>query len=228
MIWYVDIEHEKARADPERAPDFDRVRRQRTRVVGEAAHLPGASILYREVSWERLRQKNVRAITISGNTTDWEYYDIAAFQPLFEIIRSGEIPVIGFCGGHQLIGLMYGMKCDAIRRLKPGEAEPGGFAPGWFKEVGYRPVQVVKADPLFEGLGQEPVFFESHYWEIKALHPDFELLASTADCRIQAMKHKHYPIYGVQFHPEVSSAEHPDGRRLLVNFFRLAGVRSSD
>ncbi len=222
MIWYVDIEHEKALADPRLAPGFAQVRAGRTRVVAEAAGLPGESILYREASLARARANDVRAITISGNTTDWEQYDFAAFQPLFEIVTSGEFSVIGFCGGHQLIGLMYGMECGPIRRLRPGEADPADFAPGWFKEMGYQPVQVIRDDPLFAGLGQEPVFFESHYWEIKALHPAFELLASTKDCRVQAMRHRQLPIYGVQFHPEVNMADHEDGRRLLKNFFRLA------
>ena len=96
MIWYVDIEHENALADLRLAPGFDRVRGERTRVVGEAAGQPSASILYREASRERARADHVRAIAISGNTTDWERYDLAAFQPLFEIVMSGEIPVIGF------------------------------------------------------------------------------------------------------------------------------------
>jgi GMP synthase (glutamine-hydrolysing) len=226
MIWYVDIEHPDAVADPNLAPNFDEVRRTRTRVVGDAANQPSESVFYQEVSWELVRERKVKAITISGNTSDWERYDFATFEPLFEIVKSGQIPTIGLCGGHQLIGLMYGMPCDAIRRLKDGETDPGGFAPGWFKEVGYLPVQVLKPeDPLFQDLGEPPVFFESHYWEIKELHPDFELLASTENCRIQAMKHKQYPIYGTQFHPEVNSAEHRDGRKLLVNFFRLAGIR---
>jgi len=80
--------------------------------------------------------------------------------------------VIGFCGGHQLIGLLYDAPCDAIRKLEPGEADPGGFAPGWFKEVGFMPVRVGKPDPIFKNLGTDPVFFESHYWEIKEVQRD--------------------------------------------------------
>jgi GMP synthase-like glutamine amidotransferase len=221
MIFYVDIEHPNALADPARQADFDRVRRQRTQVCAEASDLPAESILYTELTPEIIREKKVRALAISGNTTDWEAYDFATFEPLFNIVRSGQMPTIGFCGGHQLIGLMYNARCDSIRRLKPGEPDPGGFAPGWFKEVGFMPVQVVKDDPIFAGLGSTPTFFESHYWEIKEVPEGFDLLASTENVRVQVIKHKQFLIYGTQFHPEVSSAENRDGFTLLKNFFSM-------
>jgi GMP synthase (glutamine-hydrolysing) len=224
MIWYVDIEHEDALADPARRPNFDEVRNQRARVMADISGMDCEPILYRQVSAERVKSDKVRAIAISGNTTDWEFYDFATFQPLFDIVRSGAVPVIGLCGGHQLIGYMYNVESGPMRKLKPGESDPGGFAPGWFKEVGYQPVQVVKDDPLFGGLGKEPVFFESHYWQILQLPAEFDLLASTENCKITCIRHKQYPIYGTQFHPEVNSADHRDGRGLLANFFRVAGL----
>jgi GMP synthase-like glutamine amidotransferase len=225
MIWYVDIEHEQALADASRAPDFDRVRNERARICGEAAGVPCEPILYRQVSRELARQKNIRAIAISGNTTDWAAYDFETFEPLKKLIQSGEFAVIGFCGAHQLIGLLYGAPCGAIRKLHPGEADAGGFAPGWFKEVGFVPVHVVKPDPIFKNLGTDPVFFESHYWEIKEVPEGFDLLASTESVRVQAIKHREHLIYGTQFHPEASSPECPDGFTLLRNFFQLAGLR---
>ena len=111
-----------------------------------------------------------------------------------------------------------------LRKLKPGEPDPADFAPGWFKEVGYSPVSVVKDDPIFDGLGSAPVFFESHYWQISQMPPEFETLASTANCAVQVFRHKQQLIYGTQFHPEVNSAEHRDGRKLIGNFFRIAGL----
>ncbi len=225
MIWYVDIEHEDALADPERAPNFEKVRNQRAWVMEDIAGVTCEPILYQQVTPELARQKNIKAIAISGNTTDWEYYDFTTFAPLFEIIKSGTLPVIGLCGGHQLIALAYNVECGPLRKLKPGEAEVGDFAPGWFKEVGFLPVKVVQEDPIFSGLGQQPVFFESHYWEIKQVPPKFELLASTDECKVQTIRHKQFPIYGTQFHPEVNSAENRDGRALLANFFRIAGVK---
>lgn len=224
MIWYVDIEHEKALADPQRAPDFDRVRSERAAVCARAAGMPCEAVLYRQVSWELALKHNLRAIAISGNCTDWAEYDWSTFDPLFELVKSGQFPTIGLCGGHQLIGLMYGATCGPIRPLRPGEPDAGGFAPGWFKEVGFLPIRVLKEDPLFSGLGSTPIFFESHYWEIQEVPAGFELLASTEDVRVQVIKHPQHPIYGTQFHPEASDLEHPDGFRLLENFFRIALV----
>ncbi|MCX8182985.1 MAG: hypothetical protein N3F08_00990 [Crenarchaeota archaeon] len=47
-------------------------------------------------------------------------------------------------------------------------------------------------------------------------------MASTEECRIQVMKHRERPLYGVQFHPQIFDEEHPDGRKILENFFKIA------
>jgi GMP synthase-like glutamine amidotransferase len=219
MIWYVDIEHDTALADPTRVAYFDGVRSERARVCAEASGSPCEAVHYRQVSWARAREQQLQAIAISGNTTDWADYDWQTFGPLFELVQSGQFPTIGLCGGHQLIGLMYGARCAAIRPLAPSEPDAGGFAPGWYKELGFQPVHVVKDDPLFAGLGQDPVFLESHYWEIKDVPQGFDLLASTAAVRVQVIRHQTLPIYGTQFHPEASTADYPDGFQLLRNFF---------
>ena len=225
MIWYVDIEHDKALADPKRAPDFTRVREERAQISGEAAGVPCEPVLYRQVSSALAKEKRVSAIVISGNTTDWIDYDFATFQPLFDLIHSGDVAVIGLCGGHQLLALMDGGTCDAIRPLAPGEADMGNFAPGWFKEVGFLPVQVIQPDPLFDGLGASISLFESHYWEIKQVPQGYDVLASSRDVRVQVIRHRELPVYGTQFHPEVNYGGNTNGFRLLQNFFRFTGVR---
>jgi GMP synthase (glutamine-hydrolysing) len=73
-------------------------------------------------------------------------------------------------------------------------------------------------------LSATPLLYQSHYWEVKKLPDDLVLLASTEECAVQAMRHKECLIYGTQFHPEVHEEQHPDGRRLLTNFFRLIGM----
>jgi GMP synthase (glutamine-hydrolysing) len=59
---------------------------------------------------------------------------------------------------------------------------------------------------------------------VKESPPHFRVLASTDECRIQAIKHREKLVYGTQFHPEMYEEEQADGRRLLANFFRLAGI----
>ena len=223
-IWYVDIEHERVLANDPRSLDHFATRNHRAVLLGEIAGVDCEPIHYLEVSQTLASERNVRAIVLSGNVTDWEEYDFATFQSLSELIKRTSIPVLGVCGGCQLIAFLYGGRCGPMRRLEPGEEDPGRFAPGWFKELDYQPVRVVEQDPLFDGLGPEPVFFESHYWQITRLPRRFRLLASTDACRVQVMRHRTRLIYGTQFHPEVHTDENPDGRTLLANFFRLAGI----
>ena len=86
------------------------------------------------------------------------------------------------------------------------------------------PVRVLAPNPWFDGLGDQPVMFEAHYWEVKAPPAGFQVLAASDLCGIQALAHQDRPLFGTQFHPEAYDAAHPDGRRLLENFFRLAGI----
>jgi GMP synthase (glutamine-hydrolysing) len=224
MIWYVDIELPAYVVDPSKKDNFDQVRATRTRVLADIAQMPAESILYPDVTPQRLKEKNVVAIALSGNTADWAQYDMRTFDILKQIVTGGSLPVIGLCGGHQLLAYMYGGDCGPIRKLKPGEPDPTAWAPGWFKEVGYQPLTVVKDDPIFAGIEPQPVVFQSHYWQINKMPQEFDVLASTPNCKSQVMRHKQQNIYGTQFHPEVNSIDHRDGRALIANFFRIAGL----
>jgi GMP synthase (glutamine-hydrolysing) len=121
---------------------------------------------------------------------------------------------------------MFGGACGAIRKLKPLEKDPADWAPGYYKELGYVPITIVEDDPIFDGMGDKPELYESHYWEVKRFPDDFVLLASTEEVEVQVMRHKECPLYGVESHPEVYDDDHPDGLTLLTNFFRIAGVRA--
>lgn len=120
-----------------------------------------------------------------------------------------------------------------MRRLKPGEKDNhmGTPSEGYFYEMEYLPVKIINADALFESMGDVIIVHEGHYCEIKNLPSDFELLASTEECRIQAMRYKQASIpfgkwenltYGVQFHPNNYTDEYPDGKKILNNFIQLA------
>ncbi len=225
MIWYVDIEHEEILNSLERAPGHFKVRDERAARVAAAAGMPCEAIHFTRVSTELADEQGVRAITISGNCTDWERYDFTQFEPLLDLVRGGARPVLAFCGGHQLLGLAYNTIAGPLGPLAEDEEDAQAhFMPGMAKEVGYMPVEIVNPDPIFEGLGPAPVFLEYHYWELKRLPAEFDLLASTTTCVVQAMRHRRYPIYGTQFHPEAFDDEHDDGRRLLENFFHSVGV----
>jgi len=186
---------------------------------------------YSRVTRQRLKEWDIRALVISGCTADWSEYSEADLAEMYHIIQAADLPILGLCGGHQLIALAYGTPVGLMRRLEEGEEDVcPDLGPGYHKEWGFTPVRLLKADPIFEGLGEEPVFFQAHYWEVKEVPPGFELLASTDVCRIQAIRHVGRLVYGTQFHPEYcyfskeEEKEYDDGRKLLANFFRMAGI----
>jgi GMP synthase-like glutamine amidotransferase len=178
-----------------------------------------------QITEAKLQRWGIRALVLSGCRTAWDEYNFDRFQDLFCVIRETDIPLIGLCGGHQAIGFAYDTPSAAMGPLPEGAEDPNpDVAPGMMKEYGFTHVDVLQLDPLFEGLGNRPLMFEAHWWEMQEVPPGFTLLASNDVCRIQAIKHQSRLLYGVQFHPEFYTKEHQDGRVLLENFFCLAGV----
>ena len=228
MICYVDLEH------PERGPSIltegpEATQRKADILTFKARfeRLSGAPCLllhFTQVDRALLERVGVRAVVVSGHSTLIDDYDPRTLAPLVELIRETPDPVLGLCGGHQLIGLAFGATPAPMGRLAPGEADPKpDLAPGMRKEWGPVPVQISAPDPLFDGLGKTVVVEQRHFWELKAVPPGFVRLATSEACPIQAIRHGSRPLYGVQFHPERYSERHPAGRTILANFFRLAG-----
>ncbi|MEA3401839.1 MAG: gamma-glutamyl-gamma-aminobutyrate hydrolase family protein [Armatimonadota bacterium] len=182
---------------------------------------------YSGVTRELLEQARPWALCHSGGSTSHDEYDVLDCDDYRWAITESGIPQIGFCGGHQLIGEMFGAEVDIMRELADDEADLApDYHPGTFKEWGIWPVRLVADNPLFEGLPNPIRVREAHRSEIKQLPEGFRLLASSADCRIQAMVHETMCLYGVQFHPESRVEGYPDGHNLLGNFFRIARGRA--
>jgi GMP synthase (glutamine-hydrolysing) len=80
-------------------------------------------------------------------------------------------------------------------------------------------IEIVEEDDILKGLGPKIRVWASHADEVSVLPPDFIRLARSHICEIEAMKHKTKPLYGVQWHPEVSHTER--GNDLLMNFFEV-------
>ncbi|MEZ4733233.1 MAG: hypothetical protein R3E79_39565 [Caldilineaceae bacterium] len=225
MILFVDLEHERLQqVDPERGVQTYanrlRVKYRLEEITGE----PCLVMRYSHVTPERLRTLGIKALAISGNTTEFDHYSEESLAGLRAVLRAATYPTIAFCGGCHLLAETYGAAIGPIGPLPVGVVDPAAdnkLAPGMIQERGFMPVQVVAPHPLFAGLGPTPVFLESHYWEVKALPPDFALYASTATCPLQMIAHKRLPLIAVQFHPEYYDDAHPAGRQLLANFYRL-------
>ncbi len=195
---------------------------------------PCLIIRYPQVTPQLVSQYPVRAIFISGFGYGWDEMDFTELYGLYDVLHSTDVPVLGACGGHQLIAHAFSqdfrqaevLEDGPMRRLQPGEPDwDPQYHPGWFVEKGIQPVHITGPDPLFTDLPETIYVYQSHYCEVKQLPEDFVLLASNDNCRIQAMRHTDRPIYGTQFHPEAYTDYYPHGRRVLENFFAMAESR---
>jgi len=226
MIVYIDLEHERLqRDDPERALTSMGNRLKIKYRLEDISGEPCLIVRYDRVNPNLLHELNVRAVVVSGNSTEFEHYPEATLTGLRAVLREAACPTIAFCGGSHILSQTYGATIGPMGQLPPGESVPdhpaSKLAPGMIQERGFMSVRVLEPHPLFDGLGTSPVFLESHYWETKAPPPGFKLYASTDSCKVQMIGHESKPVYAIQFHPEFWDDDHPDGRKFLKNFFRV-------
>lgn len=224
MICFVDMAHPALLADPERRQMHLGHRLSIALRLQEIAGVPCLYQHYSAIDRAFVRRWQLRALVLSGIPSHWRAYDWDTFAPLDELLRDPEVPILGICGGSQVIGRLLGAPVTRLGRVQPGEADDQRYMPGWRKEIGFLPLDIEADDPLFVGLGPRPMMYLFHGRAVKAVPADCTLLASRLTCQVQAFRRDNAPIYAVQFHPELYTDEHPDGRRLLGNFFALAGL----
>jgi anthranilate synthase/aminodeoxychorismate synthase-like glutamine amidotransferase len=124
-----------------------------------------------------------------------------------ELIRQfgPHTPVLGVCLGHQCIGQVFGAEVVRADRLMHGKTSP----------------ILHEGDGVFRGL---PIPFEAtRYHSLivrrETLPDELEVIAETSEREIMGLRHRRYPIHGVQFHPE--SIMTGEGKKLLANFLAL-------
>ena len=111
--------------------------------------------------------------------------------------------ILGVCLGHQGIGEIFGAKLVNLDTVYHGVATP---------------VRVLKDDLLFKGVPQEFAGGRYHCWAVSDHELPFELdvLARGGDGEIMAMRHNHFDVRGVQFHPESIMTEY--GKEIVFNW----------
>ena len=116
------------------------------------------------------------------------------------------IPVLGVCLGHQAICAAFGATVTYAKRLMHGKQSM---------------VSLDKGCSLFRGCPDTVPVARYHSLAVDPeTIPDALLItARTLDGEIMGVRHREYPVYGVQFHPE--SILTPDGKRMLANFLQL-------
>jgi len=158
-----------------------------------------------KITTDEIRQKNYDAIIISpgpGTPEDKKYFGVCT-----DVIK--EIgptkPILGVCLGHQGIIHAFGGKITNAGRVRHGKTSP-------IKHI---------EDPLFQGV-KNP-FRATRYHSLvgdKTIIPDSLQITAIAedDLEVMAVRHKDYPIEGVQFHPESIMTE--DGKKIFANFVK--------
>lgn len=165
----------------------------------------GQDVLVRradEVSFDEMDHEEWEGIIISPGPKRPEDADIS-----LKILEryQGEVPILGVCLGHQVIGYYYGAKVGHGKTPVHGKISE---------------IENNQTD-IFEGLPVKYKVTRYHSLVVKeeALPKELEVTARTEDGVIMGIKHKDFPVYGIQFHPEAVLTEY--GHEMLRNFHNI-------
>jgi anthranilate synthase/aminodeoxychorismate synthase-like glutamine amidotransferase len=115
------------------------------------------------------------------------------------------IPILGVCLGHQAIASAFGARVVRAGRIMHGKTSP----------------ILNDGRTIFEGLANPfPAGrYHSLIVERETLPDCLEISAETAEGEIMGLRHRRWPVEGIQFHPE--SILTPGGKRIIKNFLKL-------
>ncbi len=116
---------------------------------------------------------------------------------------AGRIPILGICLGHQAIAYSFGAKIVKAKKVMHGRTDQ---------------IKIIKRSKLFNSIPKSFIATRYHSLIIykKSLPSNLQIIAENDDKIIMAIKHRKYPIYGIQFHPESIASE--NGNILFKNF----------
>lgn len=119
------------------------------------------------------------------------------------------VPILGVCLGHQVIGQAFGGR--VVRAPEPVHGKTS-LIYHW-------------GDTLFQGLPNpfHATRYHSLVVERESLPPELAITAETDDGLIMGIRHRRYPVAGIQFHPESILTE--GGKQILANFLASIPVR---
>ena len=152
------------------------------------------------VTIEEIKKLNPNGIVISPGPGTPDDAGIS-----LQVIRElgDTYPILGICLGHQSIAQAYGGKVIRADKIYHGKTSKIS----------------VKGKDIFEGIPRkiDVMRYHSLVVENKSIPECLEIIGQTVEENvIMALKHKEYPVYGLQFHPE--SIYTPKGKHILSNF----------
>jgi GMP synthase (glutamine-hydrolysing) len=150
---------------------------------------------------DAIRRLAPEGLILSGGPAS--VYDRDAPQlaaPVLELVRGGVPPVLGICYGMNVLGRAFGG--EVVRAAR--------------KEFGPADIRMTRFDPLLALGGRSTRVWMSHGDQVERLPDELETLAASDNSPHAAFRHRERPIYGLQFHPEVTHTA--EGREILRNF----------
>lgn len=149
---------------------------------------------------EELNFDGIDGIIISGAPILITEVDTEPYLKQLSWINTIDKPILGICFGHQIIGMLN--QSQASRQKEDRD---------------WQIIEQCAQSELFDRLPIEFKMIEDHC-ECISVAKDFELIACSDACVNEAMQHISKPIFGVQFHPEVSGIQ---GDLLIENFVNI-------
>ena len=116
-----------------------------------------------------------------------------------------QLPILGVCLGHQIIGQVFGSKIIQAKKLMHGKTS----------RIISKKIGILKNLPK----SFEATRYHSLIIDKKTLSKELEITAETKEGLIMGVKHKKYNVHGVQFHPESIKTEL--GIKILKNFIKF-------
>jgi len=177
---------------------------------------PDVRVVHLSEAVEAAAEFRPQAIVLSGTLSDFDYYDPAMLRRFASFAVKTTTPILGICGGHQLIGLCFGVGCVTLDNHEPGEQRDGRNF-----EYQYRFIRITDPeDPIFRGIHERDAgvwqdyttegrilrVWQNHGLQLPRVPEGFKLLATAYLCRNQMMvkREEGQLIYTVQFHLEKS------------------------
>jgi GMP synthase (glutamine-hydrolysing) len=164
-------------------------------------------IVHHRITADQIKRHRPAGLILSGGPRS--VYEEGAPRCEPGILAMG-LPVLGICYGMQIVCQEFGGRISG--------------APA--REFGGAQCELIGKDPLTEGLPDDFPVWMSHGDLVDVAGDDFVALARTESCPIAAVRHRSRPLYGLQFHPEVTHT--PLGARILENFLvRICGCQQT-
>lgn len=187
------------------------------KIIGLVPNIKIKIMHYENITLPTINSLNPKAIILGGQNRPWTEYPQKKLNKIYDVIQNTTKPILGICGGHQLIALAFNSTVSPIKVIDPSKL---GYEGCW-REEGFITIKKSYSDSqLFNELTSDIIVYENHCDEVKSVPDNFIAFAKGDNCKIQAMEHISKPIYSVQFHPEVYNDEYQNGKVILLNFLQ--------